>query len=133
MADYKKILSFLKLDSIFEDLTEIVETKVELVKIELKEEAAKAATKLISFLFFGIMVFFIIIFLSITLATFLNHWLQSSYLGFALITGFYLLLVIAYKVFKVDSKLETLIESSLNNLQTEEEIAEEETEEVANE
>lgn len=130
MADYKKILNFLKLDSIFEDLTAIVETKVELLKIELKEEVAKAVTKLIGGLFFGIMVFFIIIFLSITIATFINHWLSSTYIGFAIVTLFYLLLLIAYKIFNVGQKLETLIESSITQLNepTEGDTSEEEEE-----
>lgn len=116
MADYKKLLSFLKVDSIFDDLTAIVEAKVELLKIELKEEAAKTASKLISAVFFGIMIFFIVIFLSVTVATLLNHLLASSYWGYAIITLFYTLLVIGYKLFNVGKKLEIKIEESLNNL-----------------
>ncbi len=121
MADYKKLLSFLKVDSIFDDLIAIVEAKVELLKIELKEEAAKAATKIISAIFLGIMVFLIVIFLSITIATLLNELLNSHFLGFAIITGFYILLLVAFKLFKIGKKLEIFIEASLNNLHTEEE------------
>jgi len=116
MADYKKLLSFLKVDSIFDDLSAIVEAKVELLKIELKEEAAKTATKLISAVFLGLMVFLIVIFLSITIATLLNYFLESNFLGYAIVTLFYLLLLIGFKVFKVGKKLEVTIEENLNNL-----------------
>ena len=121
MADYKKLLSFLKVDSIFDDLIAIIEAKVELVKIELKEEAAKTASKIISVLFLGIMVFLIVIFLSITIATLLNYLLQSHFWGYAIVTGFYILLLIGFKVFKVGKILEVKIEASLNNLHTSEE------------
>ncbi|MCF6351765.1 MAG: phage holin family protein [Cyclobacteriaceae bacterium] len=121
MADYKKLLGFLKVDSIFDDLIAIIEAKVELLKIELKEEAAKAATKIISAVFLGIMVFLIVLFLSITIATLLNELLNSHFWGFAIITGFYILLLIAFKVFNIGKKLENYIEASLNNLHTEEE------------
>ncbi len=116
MADYKKLLSFLKVDSIFDDLTAIVEAKVELLKIELKEEAAKTAAKLISAVFLGLMVFLIVIFLSITIATLLNYFLESNFWGYAIVTLFYLLLLIGFKVFKVGKKLEVTIEENLNNL-----------------
>lgn len=116
MADYKKLLSFLKVDSIFDDLTAIVEAKVELLKIELKEEAAKTASKLISAIFFGIIVFLIVIFLSVTIASLLNHFLSSNYWGYAIITFFYTLLLVGYKVFNIGKKLEVRIEESLNNL-----------------
>lgn len=133
MADYKKLLSFLKVDSIFEDLIAIVEAKVELLKIELKEEAAKTASKIISVVFLGIMVFFIVIFLSITLAALLNHLLDSLFWGYAIITGFYTLLLIGFKVFNIGKKLEVIIEASLNNLNSESNDEIEEVEEVDNE
>ena len=124
MADYKKLLSFLKVDTIFDDLTAIVEAKVELLKIELKEEAAKTASKLISAVFLGIMVFLIVIFLSVTIASLLNYFLSSNYWGYAIVTLFYTLLLVGYKVFNVGKKLEIRIEESLNNLhKTEEEDA----------
>ncbi len=116
MADYKKILKFLNVDPIINDLVAIVEAKVELLKIELKEEAAKAATKIISAIFLGVMVFLIVIFLSITIATLLNELMESQFWGYAIVTGFYLLLLIGFKVFKVGNKLEKAIEASLNNL-----------------
>lgn len=127
MADYKKLLKFLNVDPIINDLVAIVEAKIELLKIELKEEVAKVATKIISAIFLGIMVFLIVIFLSITIATFLNEVLDSHFWGYTIVTGFYLFLLVGFKLFKVGDKLEQTIEASLNSM------AEEETEEVDNE
>lgn len=120
MADYKKILGFLKVDSIVEDLVAIVEAKIELLKIELKEEAAKAVTKIISAIVLGLLLFLIVIFISITIATLLNHFLESRFWGFAIVTGFYLLLLVAFRLFKVGEKLERRIEMALNNFEEEE-------------
>ena len=121
MADYKKILSFLKVDAIVDDLVAIVEAKIELLKIELKEEAAKAVTKIISAIVLGLLLFLIVIFISITIATLLNHFIGSRFWGFAIVTGFYLLILIGFKVFKVDKKLERKIEMGLNNFEEESE------------
>ena len=101
MADYKKLLSFLKVDSIFDDLIAIVEAKVEL--------------------------------LNITIATLLNYLLESHFWGYAIVTGFYSLLLIGFKVFKVGKKLEVIIEASLNNLNSESNDEIEEVDEVDNE
>jgi len=124
MADYKKILSFLKVDSIIDDLTAIVEAKIELFKIELKEEAAKVASKVISVIVLAVLVFLIVLFLSFTIANFFNELLESNYWGYAIITGFYFLLLIGFKIFKIGDKLEIKIEESLSNLKAEEEIDE---------
>lgn len=128
MADYKKIMGFLKVDSIIDDLVAIVEAKVELLKIELKEEAAKAVTKIISAIVLGLLMFLIVIFLSITIATVINHLMESRFWGFAIVTGFYLLLLIGFKVFKVGDKLERQIEISLNNFEEEDKSEEEKDE-----
>lgn len=119
MADYKKILGFLKVDSIVEDLVAIVEAKIELLKIELKEEAAKAVTKIISAVVLALLLFLILIFVSITIATLLNHFLESRFWGFAIVTAFYLLLLVAFKLFRVGEKLEKRIEMSLSNFEEE--------------
>jgi len=116
MADYKKLLSFLKVDSIMDDLVAIVEAKIELLKIELKEEAAKVASKVISIVVLVILVFLIVIFLSFTIATLFNQLLDSHFWGYTIITGFYLLLLISFKLFKIGDKLESKIEESLSNL-----------------
>lgn len=116
MADYKKLLKFLNVDPIINDLVAIVEAKVELLKIELKEEAAKAVTKIISLVVLAVLVFLIVIFFSITIAALLNQVMDSQFGGYAIVTGFYLLLLIGFKVFKVGEKLERKIEASLNNL-----------------
>lgn len=121
MADYKKLLKFLNVDPIINDLIAIVEAKVELVKIELKEEAAKVATKIISILVLAILVFLIVIFFSFTAATLLNEIIDSRFWGYAIITGFYLLLLIGFKIFKVGEKLERKIEASLSDLSVQDE------------
>ena len=107
------------MDSIVEDLVAIVEAKIELLKIELKEEAAKAVTKIISAVVLALLLFLILIFVSITIATLLNHFLESRFWGFAIVTAFYLLLLVAFKLFRVGEKLEKRIEMSLSNFEEE--------------
>jgi uncharacterized membrane protein YqjE len=62
------ILKFLKLDGFVEILTGYLETRVELLKLEVREDIAKALAKLSIFLLLAIAVVFFVFFLSVTLA-----------------------------------------------------------------
>ena len=46
MSDKTGILKFLKLDKVIDNLQGLVDTKLELLKLELKEEASNAFSKL---------------------------------------------------------------------------------------
>lgn len=108
-----RLFRFLKIDSIIDNLTGLIETRLELAKIELKEELAKIAARVIAMVMFSFLAIMIIIFFSIWLATFLNSLLESMWAGYAIVTGFYFLILILLVLFKVHIVLQNKIEDAL--------------------
>lgn len=85
------ILKFLKLDSLIENLTGYVETRIELTKMEIREDLARGLSKFLLFILLGAVFALFIILISIAVA----HLIAKStgpFGGFAIVAGFYLLL-----------------------------------------
>jgi hypothetical protein len=85
------ILKFLKLDTLIENLTGYVETRIELTKMEIREDLAKGLSKFLLFILLGAVFTLFVILISIAVA----HLLAKSvgaFGGFAIVAGFYLLL-----------------------------------------
>ncbi|MDH3709223.1 MAG: phage holin family protein [Cyclobacteriaceae bacterium] len=80
----------------FEDLIEhligFLETKSEILKLELKEELVRIIAKLVSSLVIIILIALFFLFLSVAVGNFLNVLWQSEYLGYAALGGFFFLL-----------------------------------------
>ncbi len=93
------ILKFLKLDGLIESLTGYVETRVELLKIEVREDIAKALAKLSLFLVLAFSFIVFLLFTSIALALWIGEAL-GLVLGFAIIAGLYFLIALTCLLFK---------------------------------
>lgn len=92
MGEKKGLLSFFKVDSLFEHLTSFIESKVEIYKIEIKEDVAQSLSKMMVVLLLGFIGTFFFLFFNIALGYYLGELLESLFLGFLIISGFYLLL-----------------------------------------
>lgn len=108
-----KLFKFLRIDAILENLTSLIEARMELAKLEIKEEVAKVGARIIAGVVFAFLIVMIIIFMSMTLATWLNYLLGSVFFGYLIITGFYLLVLVLLIAFKVHVWLQQKIESML--------------------
>lgn len=108
-----KLFKFLKIDAIIENLTGLIEARLELAKIEIKEEVAKTGARIITGIVLAFLAVMIVIFLSMSLATWFNYLLDSVYLGYVIVTGFYLLVLVLLIVFKVHVWLQQKIEAML--------------------
>lgn len=85
-----KISDIFNLDKLIESLSTYVELKLQIYELRVKEQLVVAITKiavLSIILLFGIIMIF---FFSMALAYFLNSWLGSEFLGFALVGAAYL-------------------------------------------
>ena len=89
MTDYKKLLSFLKIDNIIDHISDLIEAKIEVYKIELKFEASKIGARLLSFIILSFFISLIVIFLSFSAAALINHLLDSRFWGYVIVTGFW--------------------------------------------
>lgn len=86
----KETLSkFFKVDSLLDNLSGYVEARVELLKVEAKEEVAKALAQGMAYLFIAFTFALFIIFLSVAVALVLSEWL-GNHVGFFIVGAFYL-------------------------------------------
>lgn len=84
------IAKFFKVDSLISNLTGYIETRVELLKVEAKEELSKGLSNVLVYLLLAFVFALVIIFLSVALALKIGERI-GGFGGFAVVAGFYLL------------------------------------------
>lgn len=85
----ESILKFLKLDSLVNHVTGYVEARIELMKVEIREDIAKTVARAIVMITLILVGFLFLLFLSIGLAHFITSYLHSAYLGYWSVAGMY--------------------------------------------
>ena len=93
------IVKFLKLEGLMTNLSQYLETRVELIKIEIKEEVAKLLANAFVILLIAFVGFFFLLLLSVGLAVHLGS-VWSPLAGFLSVSGFYLLMGTALVIFR---------------------------------
>ena len=84
----ESLLKFLKLDGIMSNLTGYIETKIELMKLEVKEDLAKAISKAAVFIVLSFAATLFVLFISMAIAYKIGE-NTSTFTGFAIVAGFY--------------------------------------------
>jgi hypothetical protein len=77
-----------------------IETRFEILKLEFKEESVRVLAKLLTIAVIVILSTLFFIFFSVALGIFLNQKLESAYLGFVVLAGFFFLLLISVLIIK---------------------------------
>lgn len=77
-----------------------IETKVELVKLDVEEKLSMLILKLAKLMIFLTAFGLFFFFLSIAIAQMLNTWLESRFLGYLILASFYLSIVLVFYLFK---------------------------------
>lgn len=109
------LAKFFKVDSLISNLTGYVETKIELVKVEAKEELSKGLSKAL-FAFIVAFVFAIVlVFLSAGIALLLSQY-WGPLAGFGIVAGFYVIIGIVLIVLRdnIKHKLEKELRNTLS-------------------
>lgn len=99
MVVKEKILKLLKLENLFESVSGYVESKLELFKMEIREEVASLVARILVALLIGLCFLLFLILASVGLAYYLGT-LVGMTGGIMIVAGFYLLilaLVIAFR------------------------------------
>ena len=78
---------------LIKNLIGFLETKIEIIKLDIKEEFSEVVSKMVMFMIALFLLFSTIMFASITLANYLNHLFSSNFIGHGIIAIFYLLLI----------------------------------------
>ncbi len=107
------IARMLKLDQVIERLTDYVESRIELVKYDLKEDAARILSRLSVYLIILFVGTFFLLFISIAAALELSK--NFGYFwGFGIVSGVYL--IAGLTVFLTRNQLATKIEREIKIL-----------------
>lgn len=96
----ESVFKFLKLDNIVNSLTGYVESRVELVKIEIREDVARVLSNGIVYAAILLFAFLFLLFFSIGLSHYLNTFFSSSYPGFLIVSGAYGVIFLIFLLFR---------------------------------
>jgi uncharacterized membrane protein YqjE len=101
------LLKFFKMDSLIENITGYVETRIELLKIEIKEDVAKGLAKALVFIVVAAALTLFVLLISIAAAFKIGESV-GTFGGFAIVAGIYLLLGLFLFLFRdsITGKLE---------------------------
>lgn len=89
----ESILKMLKLDNLIRNVTGYVETRIELMKLEVKEDLAKAIARIALFIIIGFIVTLFILLISMAIAYKIGE-STGAFGGFAIVAGFYFILAV---------------------------------------
>lgn len=85
---------FAHIEDLSEDVRELVNVKLDKVKLSVAEKSSKVLSNLIAGVIVAVVIIFFIIFLSIALAYLLAEYLGSAWAGFLIVSGIYLLMAL---------------------------------------
>jgi len=111
VAEKKRFTDLFKVKNLFDSLMGYIDTKVELYKIQFKEEAAKVLVIAVFAIIFSMIGLLLILFLSLFVSEVLNSLFDSRYLGYLIICIFYLLLAVL--VYLLRDKISNTIKNML--------------------
>ncbi len=104
------------IDRLMDHLVGFIETRFEILKIEFKEESVKIIAKLLTIAVMAILGTLFFIFCSLALGIFLNQKLDSAYLGFVILAGFFFLLWMSVLIIKQSRWFNDLIATLTNRI-----------------
>lgn len=110
----ESILKLLKLDNLVNNLTGYIETRVELMKLEVREELAKAMAKLSVLVVLVAVGTLFILFFSVALALLLANYV-GIFGGFAIVAAIYLVITLIVLMMRANIS-EALEEKLLDQL-----------------
>ena len=101
------ISKLLKLDGLIESIKKSIETRIQLLKIEIQEDVAKGISQGLIFLIIGAGLMLFIFFISLAIAMLLSEYV-GFFGGFGIVAGAYLLLALLLFLFreKLTAKVE---------------------------
>lgn len=114
-------------DAFFQDLkdelSEYVKLRIELFRVSSYEKIARVTASLFAGLMILILFFFFTVFGSILAGFYFSHLTGSTIIGFGIVTGFYLLLLLVVVIFRkqlfekmiIDKMIEILFENDIRN------------------
>ncbi len=94
------ILKFLRLDNFVHNITGYVEARIELMKVEIREDVSKAVARGLVSIALTLIGFMFLAFFSVGLAHFINAFFDKPYVGYWSVAGLYALLFLVLMLFR---------------------------------
>ena len=107
-------MDILKISKLKETFTDYIKVKFELFKLDLTEHLSNVLAQMIAYIVILIISSLVITFLSIALAQFINTYFEYSAIGYLIVAGLYLLLLILVFYLLKSGKLKAFFESKLS-------------------
>jgi len=104
------------INTVIDKVTEYLKIKGEKIKLDIIASVSKIMAYVICFILLLLIGFFFLVFASITAGAVINQALESNYLGYLIITGFYLIVLIIILILLRTRKIQNLIEKTLVQL-----------------
>jgi uncharacterized membrane protein YqjE len=86
-------LGLFNINKLTSNISDYIDTRVELIKLDTQEQIVKAVIIMFELLIVFVIVTITMVFLNLTLAYYLNSVLQSSYTGFMIVAGVHVILL----------------------------------------
>jgi len=120
VSENKKFLDIFRVKNMINTLIGFIETKVEIYKIQFKEEIAKALSVLVLLTIFSMVGTLFILFISHFLSQLLNDLMGNHYIGYLIVSGLYL--VIGMIIYLLRKKIaDSIIDMMFEDEETENE------------
>lgn len=100
------VVRFLRINELKYALTGLLEAKLELKRLEIQERVENSLTDVVYLLVASFLGLIVLLFLSIIASIALNMWLESDWMGYAIISGFYSLMLLFWVIKKTFLKAE---------------------------
>jgi uncharacterized membrane protein YqjE len=94
------IFKFLRLENLIDSLTGFVESKIELLKIEIREEVAKVLANALMIFIVALLGLIFLLFVSVGLANYLNTIFDQTHVGYWMVSGIYGIPCLIFVVFR---------------------------------
>lgn len=104
----------LKIGEIVQTVKGIVETKLNLVKLEIQDQISGIISRLVILILMGGSLLLFLFFLSLSLAVFLSQYFESPYMGFLLVGLLYLLILVILYLIKDNNSTQDKMQRGLN-------------------
>lgn len=98
--DLASIFKFFRLDNLVNNLTSYIETRVELLKLEVREEIVKVVAYGLMIAVCVLLALLFLVFVSIGLANYISERQGTSYTGYWFVSGTYALLCLVIVFFR---------------------------------
>lgn len=98
--DLSSIFKFLRLDNLINSITGYVETRVELLKIEVREQIVKVVSYGLMMGVGILLVLLMLVFFSVGLANYINVQYGTTFTGYWIVSGSYALLFLIGLLFR---------------------------------